>query len=72
MERPRCYRKGMPPHAATLQLTWEMADGWRLTKFSCDEHGKREYWGNTPDYLVSRILGWEPRQQPSKFNVQEL
>lgn len=54
-ERPNCYRKGVPQHPATHVLVFPLVSG-PITKFSCAEHAKEEYWTQLP-YYVAKLVG---------------
>jgi hypothetical protein len=66
--RPRCEHKGIPPHAATHMLGWELDSG-RTWKLSCAAH-KGEF--GEPPYWVSKLEGLEDGKENQTETTREL
>lgn len=65
MKRPRCQRKGTPPHAATNALTWELQSG-RVTKFFCDDHSEDV---SPQPYYIAKLMGYYQRTKAAPEGV---
>jgi hypothetical protein len=68
-ERPNCYRKGMPAHSATHVIVFPLVSG-PISKFSCAEHAREEYWSQLRYYVAKLVGVVKPSLEP--LDVPEL